>query len=162
MVCFFSVLTHLLHEDGYQYLAEAARVLKDGGTIVFSFLDFTIASHWIVFEWMLAARAQREIMPHYQFMPRGAIHPWASRLGLSVAAILDGDAPQVRLVTDVTLEDGSLLPRDASLGQSICILRKGPITAGRNEPEDGVVRSSIIAPADLRDERGVRPASQAG
>ena len=35
MVCFFSVLTHLLHEDSFHYLTEATRVLKDEGTIVF-------------------------------------------------------------------------------------------------------------------------------
>jgi len=31
MVCFFSVFTHLLHEDSYRYLLEAHRVLKPGG-----------------------------------------------------------------------------------------------------------------------------------
>ena len=36
MVCFFSVLTHLLHEQSYQYLQEARRVLKPGGKIIFS------------------------------------------------------------------------------------------------------------------------------
>jgi ubiquinone/menaquinone biosynthesis C-methylase UbiE len=30
IVCFFSVFTHLKHEDAYRYLAEARRVLKPG------------------------------------------------------------------------------------------------------------------------------------
>ena len=148
MVCFFSLLTHLLHEDSYHYLAEAARVLKDEGTIVFSFLDFAVDGHWFVFEGMLDARATREITHHNQFMARGMIQPWAARLGLSVAAILDGDRPQVRLATDVITEDGGVMPRDTGLGQSICILRKGSMAAGTSEPEDGAVRSSIIASAD--------------
>src|SRR4051812_14631544 len=38
VVCFFSVFTHLSHEDSYRYLCEAKRVLKPGGKIVFSFL----------------------------------------------------------------------------------------------------------------------------
>ena len=147
MVCFFSVLTHLLHEDSYQYLAEAARVLKDQGTIVFSFLDFAVAGHWFVFEGMLDARVRREITHHNQFMARGMIEPWAARLGLSVTAILDGDRPQVRLAAGVATEDGGVMPREAVLGQSICILRKGSMAAD-SEPEDGAARSSIIAAGD--------------
>jgi ubiquinone/menaquinone biosynthesis C-methylase UbiE len=49
-VCFFSVLTHLLHEQGFVYLQEAKRVLKPGGKIVFSFLEFAVPDHWAVFE----------------------------------------------------------------------------------------------------------------
>jgi ubiquinone/menaquinone biosynthesis C-methylase UbiE len=40
MVCFFSVFTHLLDEDIFRFLAEAKRVMKPGGKIVFSYLDF--------------------------------------------------------------------------------------------------------------------------
>ena len=50
MVCFFSVFTHLLHEQSYVYLRDAKRVLKSGGRIVFSFLEFSMPSHWSVFE----------------------------------------------------------------------------------------------------------------
>jgi ubiquinone/menaquinone biosynthesis C-methylase UbiE len=39
-VCFFSVLTHLLHEQSFRYLEEARRVLKPTGRIIFSFLEF--------------------------------------------------------------------------------------------------------------------------
>lgn len=53
MVCFFSVLTHLLHEQSYWYLEEAIRVLKPGGKIVVSFLDFDEPAHWPVFLYTL-------------------------------------------------------------------------------------------------------------
>jgi len=33
-VTFFSVLTHITHEESFQYLQEAARCLKAGGPIV--------------------------------------------------------------------------------------------------------------------------------
>ena len=44
------VFTHLLHEHSYLYLCEAKRVLKPGGKIVLSFLEFANALHWGVFE----------------------------------------------------------------------------------------------------------------
>ena len=37
-ICFFSVFTHLLHEESYKYLEEAARVIKPKGKIIISFL----------------------------------------------------------------------------------------------------------------------------
>jgi SAM-dependent methyltransferase len=128
MVCFFSVLTHLMHEDGFRYLLEARRVLKPGGTIVFSFLDFAIESHWAVFSGMLDARNRNESTHHNQFIGRDAVVVWASRLEMEVVAIRDGNATQVYLDNDVVLDDGRVLSREASLGQSICVLRKPALT----------------------------------
>jgi len=50
LVRFFSVFTHLLHEHSFVYLCDAKRVLRPGGKIIFSFLEFVIPSHWAVFE----------------------------------------------------------------------------------------------------------------
>ena len=47
---FFSVLTHISHEETWQYLLEAQRVLKPGGKIVCSFFEFKIRSHWWIFQ----------------------------------------------------------------------------------------------------------------
>jgi SAM-dependent methyltransferase len=137
MVCFFSVLTHLEHEDSFLYLADAKRVLQSGGTIVFSFLDFSIPSHWNVFDGMLEARARGEQTHHNQFMAREMIQPWADRLGLEVVAVIDGNAPQLQLDADIALSDGRVVPRDASLGQSVCVLRKGLTTAHAAESAPG-------------------------
>jgi len=125
MVCFFSVLTHLEHEDSFLYLADARRVLKPGGTIVFSFLDFSIPSHWDVFNGMIETRARGEQTHHNQFMAREMIQPWADRLGLDVVAVIDGNVAQLHLDADIPLSDGRVVPREASLGQSVAILRKG-------------------------------------
>jgi SAM-dependent methyltransferase len=111
MVCFFSVFTHLLHEQSYVYLREAQRVLKPGGAVAFTFLDFAVPDHWASFE---SAIADLDVnrQPLNVFMHRGAILAWAQHLGLHVEAI--GSAEK-------------RFPRLAGIGQSICCLRKpGP------------------------------------
>jgi SAM-dependent methyltransferase len=121
-VCFFSVLTHLLHEQSYVYLQEAKRVLKAGGKIVFSFLDFRIPSHWNVFE----KTAAPSILPRplNVFISRDAIEAWAAHLGLRVAAIHDGDKAFIRLPQPITYESGEVVRDLGTLGQSVCVLVK--------------------------------------
>jgi ubiquinone/menaquinone biosynthesis C-methylase UbiE len=100
MVSFFSVLTHLLHEDCYRYLVEARRVLKPAGKILFSFLEFHVPAHWAVFDAMLEDSPGPRI--HCQFISRDAIESWANHLGMKVETITDGSLP---------------------LGQSLCVLQ---------------------------------------
>jgi SAM-dependent methyltransferase len=122
MVCFFSVLTHLLHEQSYAYLKEARRVLAPGGRIVISFLEFAIPSHWAVFDSMIADIGGQDQLN--MFIERNAIHAWADHLSLEVVAIHDGDKPHVPLPHPVTLDNGSVQTGMGHLGQSVCILRK--------------------------------------
>lgn len=109
MVCFFSVLTHLTHEQSYWYLEEACRVLKPGGRIVFSFLEFREPVHLKVFLDTVVAAKRKAEMPMNTFMDREAIGYWAGALGLQVVEIRDG--------ADAIVSEGSL-------GQSTCVLRK--------------------------------------
>lgn len=109
MVCFFSVLTHLLHEQGYWYLEEARRVLKPGGRIVFSFLEFAEPAHWQVFADTLEATKQRQIFPLNVFIDRDALPVWAEHLGLEVV--------DIRGAAEVVAPEGNL-------GQAICVLQK--------------------------------------
>ena len=122
MVCAFSLFTHLLHEETYIYLAEVLRVLKPGGTVVFSFLEFGIISHWDVFQTNVA----RIGLPGHlnQFMDPVAIRVWAQHLGFEVVAIHGGDENYAELDEPITLEDGRTFTDRASLGQSLAILRK--------------------------------------
>jgi len=122
MVCFFSVLTHMLHEQSYLYLEEAKRVLKPGGRIVFSFLEFRMAFHWSVFASTVADARGRNEHPLNVFIERDAIHAWAAHLGLAVIDIRDGDDAFVPLSRPVTLDDGRVLSECGNLGQSICVL----------------------------------------
>ena len=122
LVCFFSVFTHLLHEQSFVYLQEAKRVLKPGGKIIFSFLEFAIFSHWAVFESNL--RDLGIDKPLNMFMSRDAITAWAYHLGLTIEAVCDGDKPHIPLKEPLVLENGEVCRDLGNLGQSVCVLVK--------------------------------------
>jgi ubiquinone/menaquinone biosynthesis C-methylase UbiE len=109
-VCFYSVFTHLLHEQSYNYLREAYRVLKKGGKVIFSFLEFKIPSHWAIFEGNINSDNTTHLN---MFMDRDAISAWAMHLNMEVEKILDGNKPQVANYKGLD-----------SLGQSVAVLVK--------------------------------------
>jgi SAM-dependent methyltransferase len=121
MVCFFSVLTHLLHEESFVYLREAKRVLKPGGKIVLSFLDFRVANHWDSFESNL-----RDIgvgsQPMNVFICPDMLREWGRRLELDIEAIHDGDDMYLPLSAPITFEDGTSIKDRAAFGQSVCVM----------------------------------------
>jgi len=124
MVCMFSVLTHLLHEQSYLYLEEAKRVLKPGGRIVFSFLEFLMPFHWDVFQGTINDARSGNENPLNVFVERDAIKAWAEHLGLTLLEIRNGSEPYVPLPEAVTLDDGRVMEGFGNLGQSICCLEK--------------------------------------
>ena len=121
MVCFFSVLTHLLHEESFVYLREAKRVLRTGGKIVLSFLDFRLPTHWSYFEFNLADIGIGS-HPLNVFISPDMLRVWAAHLELEVETIIDGTEPYVPLPSPIKLEDGTILKDRGSVGQSICVL----------------------------------------
>ncbi len=124
MVTAFSVFTHLLHEESYAYLAEFRRVLKPGGKIVFTYLDFDIPEHWIVF----ASNILQINDHHNQFMDQRAVQVWCQHLQLEVKGFFPGDQATIQLSETVEAEDGTCYRGKVALGQSICVLQK-PSTA---------------------------------
>jgi len=121
-VCFFSVFTHLLHEETFLYLKDTKRVLKPNGKIIFSFLEFSIPSHWGIFETSLADRSSDEVLS--QFVSRDGIQAWASHLELGILEINDGDRPHINLPQPVRFDDGREMVETGHLGQSVCVLTK--------------------------------------
>jgi SAM-dependent methyltransferase len=124
MVCFFSVLTHLLHEESFVYLREAKRVLKRGGKIVLSFLDFRIADHWDIFQNSNLKDVGIGDQPLNVFISTDMLREWAKHLELEVEVIKDGDEPYVPLSQPIKFEDGRVWTQLAPFGQSLCVLRK--------------------------------------
>ncbi len=122
MICFFSVFTHLLHEFSYIYLDEARRVLKPGGKIVFSFLEFAMRSHWGIFESHIKNIGGLDQLN--MFIGRDAIRAWAERLDLQIEMILDGDKPNIPVSHPVVPANGNSAQARLSFGQSVCVLTK--------------------------------------
>ena len=121
-ICFFSVFTHLLHEETFRYLRDARRVIKPNGKIIFSFFEFFIPLHWYNFQDSLADANPDKVLT--QFVSRDAIKAWADHLELSVVEINDGDKPHINLDRVIRFDDGREMAEKGNLGQSICVLTK--------------------------------------
>jgi ubiquinone/menaquinone biosynthesis C-methylase UbiE len=93
MVCAFSVFTHLHHAETYLYLEDIHRILRPGGRLVFTFLEFAQAQHWPVFAESVESERQRSFSAHLsQFIEQNAIGLWSEKLGYKPAVFVGGDA----------------------------------------------------------------------
>ena len=120
MVCFFSVFTHLLHEESFVYLREAKRVLKPGGKVIVSFLDFNIDTHWTIFQ--NDVKDIGSAKPLNIFMSPDILRTWAKHLDLEVEIIKDANTPYVPVSEPITFEDGTVATDKAPLWQSLCVM----------------------------------------
>lgn len=121
-VCFFSVFTHLLHEQSFLYLQDAARVLKPHGKSIISFLEFGVSSTWETFRQSVEDRRPDKVLT--QFMCRDGLNAMAAHCGLDLVAFLDGDKALIELDEDVHWDDGRVMRGCGFLGQSVCVLEK--------------------------------------
>lgn len=93
IVSAFSLFTHLLHAETWIYLEECRRILKPGGKVVFSFLEFAEPSHWAVFTHTVDGVRARTSDHLNMFIERGQISTWASHLGFAIERFIDATAP---------------------------------------------------------------------
>jgi len=109
MICAFSLFTHLNHHETYLYMQDAHRALKQGGRLVFSFLEFAEPGHWSQFEATAEGRRQNTL-PHLNaFVERPVIELWAQKLGFGVVEFIDA---------------GRAVPASSPLGQATAILAR--------------------------------------
>jgi glycosyltransferase involved in cell wall biosynthesis/SAM-dependent methyltransferase len=94
IACAFSVFTHLLQAESYSYLRDMRRVLRPGGHVIFSFLEFADPAHWGTFKHTVANYPKSPGDHLNMFMERSAIDVWSERLGYERLEFIDGkDAP---------------------------------------------------------------------
>ena len=122
MICAFSIFTHLMYEETYNYFKEVKRVLKSGGKFIFSFLEFKINSHWNVFDYDVKNIGDEK--PLNMFLSRDAITAFTNHLDMNVECFYDGDVPHIELTEDIVKEDGTIFTGLGTLGQSICVISK--------------------------------------
>lgn len=120
--CFFSVFTHVTHEHTYLYLKEAHRLLRQGGLVVLTFLEFAIPSHWSEFEHATMKFGSDAVST--VFLDRVATKKFAAHLGFEVLALVDGDSPTFPIDEDIRCSNGHVMKERGFLGQSLCVLRK--------------------------------------
>lgn len=135
MVCFFSVLTHLRHEESFVYLQEAQRVLKPGGRIVFSFLEFQNPANWEVFD--NDVRTLTEDKPLNQFLSVEAIKLWADRLQMTVVAL--NRTGRINMQRPFSPDEQAFNGLHY-LGQSVCVLANQPLPLWRRKLNNGLFR----------------------
>ena len=125
MVCMFSVITHLLHQESYRYFQEAARVLRPGGRLIVSFLEFRHPGLWPIFEDSVDVVLGGERLD--MFVDREGLKLWADHSGLTVTALLDGEKPHIVIDREIVFENGTRVTGMARLGptgQSVAVMEK--------------------------------------
>ena len=90
-------------------MRDCYRVLKTGGKLLFSFLEFRMPPLWQVFEATVGEYEAGTRQPLNMFLDREAIEVFAARIGFNVEKFIDADAP----VLD-----------EHALGQSMCVMVK--------------------------------------
>ena len=121
IVCGFSLITHLLDEEIFEYFTEARRVLRSDGIAVFSFLDFENTLHRQKF--VQHARVHRHGHGDLtRFTTKSFLSLLAKETGFPVTRFIDPGQIAVRDSGRKILLDGRRAPEVARLGQTVCIM----------------------------------------
>lgn len=124
MACAFSVFTHLRHEESYVYMQDIYRVLKPGGRLVFSYLEFRVPGHWNVMEGNIESIGQDNVLN--QFMSHDLVEAFAQHLGFQLIECHSGDDPFIPRVDPLPDDDAdpSGISALGGAGQSVAIYSK--------------------------------------
>jgi SAM-dependent methyltransferase len=121
IVVAFSVITHLLDEEVYEYLTEARRVLAPGGAAIFTYLDFMLGEHADRF--FQYASAHREGHGDIvKFTTKEVLSLFAGRAGFASTTFVDAHTLMPTSGHASALIAPEKLPPTISFGQSMCVL----------------------------------------
>jgi SAM-dependent methyltransferase len=115
----FSVITHLLDEEAFDYFVEARRVLKPGGIAVFSFLDFVAHADSFFAHAAMHRSGQGDLL---KFTTKEVLSLFAERAGFSRCAFIDPSESIPASGRGSRLIAADQMPAALSLGQSLCIM----------------------------------------
>jgi len=119
VVVAYSVITHLLDEETFEYLQDARRVLKPGGVAIFSFLDFMYDRHVENF-FRHAAQHRHGHGDMLKYTTKEVLRLFGEKAGFSNVQFVDGvDALPTSGKTSPLMSEP---PKKFQLGQSSCIL----------------------------------------
>jgi len=125
------VFTHLLHEESYCYLLEAQRVVKPGGRIVFSFLEY--AHNWDIFKSTYdVIRANRSNVHLNVFIGCDAIEAWTKHRGMTIVDLRAANDRFVALSRPIVYDNGERAEGLAALGQTVCVVTNDKPAVQRN------------------------------
>jgi len=118
----FSLFTHLLHEETFTYMKDAHRVLKPGGKLVFSFLEYDEPRHRSLF--LRAVTSVAANRPLIVFIEKNCLNFWAGELGFEIEKFISPGEKFIDFPAQVVLPDGDKLAGSHPFGQSICVMRR--------------------------------------
>lgn len=122
VVCGFSLITHLLDEEIFEYFTEARRVLKPDGVVIFSFLDIDIPEIRAMF-FKHAPNYKSGHGDLMRFTTKSMMTHLAKGAGFSSVVFIDGFNNVSSDTRRAKLLDGRPTPASAVLGQSSCVMR---------------------------------------
>lgn len=118
----FSVITHLIDEEVFDYLSEARRVLVPDGVAIFSFLDFFSSAHQELF-FKHASQHRHGHGDMLKFTTEGVLRLIAERVGFSSVQFINGDCNLSISGAPSKLLDVQKTVQTFRMGQSLCAMR---------------------------------------
>ncbi len=121
IVIAFSVITHLLDEECFEYLLEARRVLRTGGVALFSFMDFDSPGLRKIF----FAHARRHRTGHgdlLKFTTPGVLRYFSEEAGFSRVEFIEGSQQVETSGRTSPLIPPERVRKTVAPGQSLCVM----------------------------------------